>query len=72
MNVKDLKEMLKEYPDDMEIITDRCSDYSIVKIDEWSIVKGVQKNTDWVMRSHPTMSEENKALEKSYLHLEGN
>lgn len=72
MTVGELKEMLKEYPDEMEVITDRYSDYSIVKREEWSVVKGVQRKTDWIMRSHSTMSEENKLVEKSYLHLEGN
>lgn len=71
MNVGQLRKMLKQYPDDMEILNTRCSDYDIVTEDEWSVVKGVFQG-EWVMRSHPTMSEENKQKEKSYLHLQGN
>jgi hypothetical protein len=71
MNVKDLKRMLEKYPDDMEILNGRYSDYEIISEEEWSVVKGVDKD-GWVMRSHPTMTEENKANEKEYLYLEGN
>ncbi len=71
MNVGDLKKMLEKYPDEMEILNGRCSDYSLIKPDEWSVVKGVNQGY-FVMRSHPTMSEENKSKEKEYLYLEGN
>lgn len=71
MKVIDLKRMLDKYPDDMEILNGRYSDYALISEDEWSVVKGVDKD-GWVMRSHPTMSEENKAKEKEYLYLEGN
>jgi hypothetical protein len=73
MNVGELKKMLEKYPDDMEILNGRYSDYDVIKESEWSVVKGVQKTPeDFVMRSHETMSEENKKLEKEYLYLEGN
>jgi hypothetical protein len=71
MNVSELKKMLAQYPDDMEIVNGRCSDYELIKESEWSVIKGVDKD-GWVMRSHPTMSDENKAKEKAYLHLKGN
>jgi len=71
MNVKELKKMLKKYPDDMEIVTSRCSDYQIIKEDEWEIIEGVP-NDHWVMEIHRTMSEENKSKVQKYLHLEGN
>lgn len=71
MNVGELKKMLASYPDDMEIVNRRYSDYAIIKEKEWSVIKGVDKN-GWVMRSHPTMSSENKLNEKSYLCLAGN
>ncbi len=71
MTVGELKKMLGKYPDDMEIVNSRCSDYDIVEEAEWSVIQGV-KQDQWIMRSHPTMSEENKKKEKSYLHLEGN
>ena len=71
LNVGQLKKLLESLPNDMEIVNDRHSDYSIVKIDEISIVKGVEHD-GWVMRSHPTMSEENKRKEKQYLRIQGN
>ena len=73
MNVGELKKMLEQYPDDMDILNGRCSDYCLIHDYEWSVVRGVEKERGgWVMRSHPTMSEENKAHEKEYLYLQGN
>lgn len=71
MTVLELKTMLNNYPDDMDIVNSRCSDYEIIKLKDWCVVKGVRKDW-WVMRSHQTMCEYNKAEEKEYLHLEGN
>jgi len=71
MTVKDLKKMLEKYPDNMDIITERCSDYVIVIESEWKVVKGVVEDC-WVMRSHYTMSQENKKKEKELLLLKGN
>ena len=73
MNVGELKKMLEQYPDDMEILNTRASDYDVITEDEWSVIKAVPNGSGgWVMRSHETMSEENKAKEKEYLHLLGN
>ena len=71
MNIGELKKMIDKYPDDMKIVNGRCSDYGLVSVDEWEIIKGVE-NEGWVMRSHPTMSEENKKKEKEFLFLSGN
>lgn len=71
MKVAELKKMLESYPDDMQILNGRYSDYEIISEDDWSVVSGVDKD-GWVMRSHPTMSKENKANEKEYLYLRGN
>ena len=73
MNIGDLKRMIEQYPDDMEIVTERYSDYWIVEEDEWFVVDGVQNTAvGYVMRAHPTMSDENKALVNKYLALKGN
>lgn len=72
MNVKDLKEILKDLPDDMEILETRYSDYGLMAKDSWSVVNAVPCSGDWFMREHETMSEENKANKKPYLHYEGN
>jgi len=72
MTVSELRKMLDMYPDEMQILTRRYSDYEVISEDEWSVVKGVPNSSGWVMRSHETMSEENKAKEQEYLYLEGN
>lgn len=70
MNVGELRKMLEQYPDEMEIITSWYSgDVTISEIiseDEWLVVSGVEKD-GWVMHSHPTMSKEDKSREKRYL-----
>ncbi len=71
MNVGELKKMLEKYPNDMEVLNGRYSDYELISEKEWSVVKGVEKD-GWVMRSHDTMSEDNKKLDKEYLLLAGN
>lgn len=71
MNIGDLKKMLELYPDDMQIVNGRYSDYEIIAEDDFSVIKGVDKQ-GFVMRSHPTMSEENKLAEKEFLYLIGN
>lgn len=72
MTVEELIKMLKKYPKDMQIINSRYSDYELIEEDEWSIVEAVPDPAGWLMRSHPTMSDENKANAKRYLHLQGN
>lgn len=68
MNVRELREILDRYPAETCVIVNQCSDYAHVEAEGISIVPGVEQ--DWgVMRSHPTMSDENKGKEKSYLLL---
>ena len=70
LTIKALKEFIKDLPDDMEVITDRHSDYCLLENDQMFLVKAVpDKNPliDWVMTPHPTMSQERKDREKTYL-----
>lgn len=61
MNVGELKKMLEKYPNDMEIVNERNSDYGIISEDEWSVIKAVpQRYAGWVMRSHLTMTSNNE------------
>lgn len=71
MNVGDLKKMLEKYPDDMIVLNSRYSDYEIVEEEDWSVVRAVPKDF-YVMRAHPTMSEENMSKAQDFLHLMGN
>lgn len=73
MNVRELRKMLKNYPDDMEIIHSYMSDMEIIEESDWSVIKAVpQPSVGYVMRAHPTMSAENKAKQRKYLYLKGN
>lgn len=71
MTVKELKEKLNEYPEDMYIVYDLYSDYSGLEAKDLRIIKGVYKDF-YYMRSHSTMSEENKSKEMEYLCFPGN
>lgn len=72
MTVGELKVLLNGYHDSLEIVNRRMSDFEIITASEWEIIKGVHQSGGWVMRSHLTMSEKNKRMEKEYLSLEGN
>jgi hypothetical protein len=70
MTVKELKEMLNDYPDDMDVLNTRCSDYELVDIKDWSVVEALPKEF-WYMRAHPTMKPEYQYEKKKCLLLEG-
>lgn len=72
MNVAELRAKLAEYPDDMEILYCYRSDYERLEADALTVVEAVEKTNGYWMRSHPTMSVENKANAKSYLLFPGN
>ena len=70
MTLGELKKLLEQYPDDVEVIFPKYSDYAHIEAAEVELIKAVPPDDDsWVMRSDPTMSEENKAREKTYLTL---
>lgn len=57
MKVLELKKILHALNDDMDVIVEMRSDYAVVESAE--VINAVIQ--DWgVMRSHPTMSDENK------------
>jgi len=72
MTVAELKKMLENYPDEMEIVNRRYSDYWLIAEDEWSIINGVARIDGYIMSSHPTMNANHKFNEKSSLALYGN
>jgi hypothetical protein len=71
MNVGELKKMLEKYPDDMVVVSSRYSDYDVVEESDWSVVQAVPKDF-YIMRAHPTMSEENMSKKQDFLYLMGN
>ena len=73
MNVGELKKALDAFPDDMEVIRIMYSDYRPMTAECFEVTQGVyQESCGYIMRSHRTMSEENKKKEKSYLVFDGN
>lgn len=73
MTVGDLKRLLQDLPDNMEILNTRYSDYDYVYPSEWSVVEGVpEPSCCWVTQAHHSMGPEKKARIKKYLHLAGN
>jgi hypothetical protein len=53
------------------VLIGRYSDYEHLNEVDFSIVKAVDKG-NYVMMTHKTMGDENKKLEKDYLHIMGN
>lgn len=72
MNVRELIQKLHEYPGDLQVLYCMCSDYEWLRVDDLAVVKGVRKPNGYVMRSHATMSAENKSAEESFLLFPGN
>lgn len=71
MTVKELIEHLKTFDEELEVICERYSDLQKTPKEDFFVQRAVDKDF-YVMRSHPTMSEENKSLERDYLCIKGN
>ncbi len=71
MNVKEFRELLAKYPDEMPVLNMRCSDYDSVVPEDISVVNAVPQSYGY-MRSHPTMSDENKSKAVDCLLIAGN
>jgi len=71
MTVKELKELLNDYPDDMHILNTRCSDYELVTKEDLSVVEAVPEEY-WYMRAHPTMKPEHQYQKQKCLLIQGN
>lgn len=73
MTVRELVTLLQGFDQDLEVICTRFSDYMYMKPDEISVVQALpDDNKTWLTRAHPTMTEEDKARVKNYLHFAGN
>lgn len=66
MNVRELKGYLSQYPENMEVIHDKFSDYEPIDLEDC-----VPQSGGWIMRSHKSMTEENKRKERMYLVIGG-
>jgi len=58
----------------LEVICTRASDYTMVTLDEVTVVRAVKKQSglNYLMRAHETMSEAEKAAARDFVHFEGN
>ena len=76
MTVKELIAHLQTFPHDCEVICSRYSDYQDFGPDEVTLVTAVRKGRDYIMDSplrwHGTMSSEDTAAMKQYVHFAGN
>jgi hypothetical protein len=71
ITVQDLINHLKQLPPNIGVIYKAYSDFQELTLDELQIVEAVDKS-NYVMRSHPTMSEENKQNKAKFLCFPGN
>ena len=74
MTVKELREYLAQFPDDMEVLETRCSDLGPMDLDSWNTTEGIQQVSGkygWVQRVNQ-LTDENRAKVKLYLHFAGN
>ena len=73
MTVKELRDYLQQFPDDMQVLETRMSDLGPMDIANWGTIDGIEKvsgSFGWVQRVHQ-LSAENRALLKTYLHFAG-
>ena len=70
MTVKQLRDFLKQYPKDMEVIT-RCSDWQHIELEDVYLVRGVDRGPEngYLMQVYDTMEPEDVLNIKTYLVL---
>lgn len=74
ITVKELIEHLKQYPEDMPVVYQCCSDWMLLQLEDIEVVKGVKKDS-WIMRAYDehisTMSKENQKGISEFLGFPG-
>lgn len=69
MTVNDLIKLLEKYPQNLEVVVDRYSDYIQLDKSNVSITEGIPKD-EWVMRCYSShMFKDKEVLVKKYLYL---
>jgi hypothetical protein len=71
MNVKELRELLATFPQDLEVLYECYSDYDRLEGHEIKVGKAVDQG-GYQMRPHYSMSAENKAKLQDFLIFPGN
>ena len=79
MRISDLQKILrgaKRKHGDIELSETRYSDICLMEVGDWNVIDALPKvsgkDEGWLMRVHPSMTEEQKAQAKKYLHFAGN
>lgn len=72
VTVQALIKYLQTLPPKMKVLFEQYSDYSPLTLDQIKMEQAVDQGNDWVMRAHPTMSDENKSKTKTYVVFPGN
>ena len=73
MTVKELRDFLAPFPEDMEILETRYSDLGPMGLDNWGTILGVRQVSGrygWVQRVG-AMTDENRRKVKTYVHFAG-
>lgn len=74
MTVKELREFLAQFPDDMQVLETRNSDLGPMELSDWGLIKGIERvsgSYGWVQRLN-RMTPERRDLVREYLHFAGN
>lgn len=74
MTVKEFRDFLETFPDDMQVLQTRCSDLGPMELSEWCAIQGIEEVSGrygWVRRV-AAMTDENRARVRTYLHFAGN
>lgn len=73
LTVGELRAYLAQFPDSMEVIERRYSDYQHMSLEDWKLINAVERpDKNWITRYHHTMSAEDQSRVKQYLIFEGN
>lgn len=75
MTTAELRELLLKLDPggQMEVIRTRCSDYGYMEPDEVSVVQAIKRpSAQYLMRTHRSMSPDEQAAAREFVHFDGN
>lgn len=74
MNVKDLRELLSIYPDELEVLFySEVTEYTELLPSGIKVISAIPlNNKEWYIESYPKMTDVDKEDEKTYLAFSGN
>lgn len=78
LTVKELREYLAQFPDDMKVLETRCSDLGPMDLDSWGPIEGVEQVSGphgWVQHlweGDYRINGQDVSRVKQYLHYSGN